>query len=92
MDNYKEKYLVYILGTPEMGTEGWTQYFYYALTQGNTIEEVMADYKKNVKLLYDVDVNPKLHTNGKWYSYYEITYNKLPHDVKGTCNQLNINR
>lgn len=92
MNNYRETYLVYILGTPEMGAEGWTQYFYYALAQGNTIEEVMADYKNQVKLMYNVDVNPELHKNGKWYSYYEIAYNKLPYEVKGECNQLNIGK
>lgn len=86
---FKKKYLVYELGQCEQGSEGLSSYFGYAICLGNTIEEVMADYKRQVKELYNVDANPKQDDYG-WYNYYRLAYNELPDTVFGGAKKLEI--
>lgn len=86
---WAKKYLVYELGQPEMGTEGGANYYGYAICVGNTIEEVMEDYKNQVKELYGVESNPKQDEYG-WYNYYRLEYNELPDYMYGGAKKLNI--
>jgi hypothetical protein len=72
-----------------MGTEGHSEYMYYCIAEGNNQQELMDNYKKNVKLQYNVDINP-YYNGGTWSSYYPIGYNELPGDILGITELLEI--
>lgn len=86
---FKKKYLVYELGQCEQGSEGLSTYYGYAICTGDTIEEVMEDYKQQVKELYGTDCNP-INTPYGWTNYYRLAYNELPDTIHGYTKKLNI--
>lgn len=86
---FKKKYLVYELGQCEQGSEGLSAYYGYAICTGDTIEEVMEDYKKQVNELYGQNIHPKNTPNG-WTNYYRLAYNELPDVIYGHTKKLNI--
>lgn len=47
----EKSYLMCIKSPPEMGSEGWANYFWYGVGIGNTIEEAVEDYR--VKITQD---------------------------------------
>ena len=90
--NGKKKYLVYQLGQCEMGSGGRSNYYYYAVAEGDTEEEIMKSWAENVKLLYGVELNPKKRDDGKWEDYYLVVFNELLSSVSGGATKLCITR
>ena len=91
IDEFKpNKYLVYQAGTCEMGSEGFSSYYYFCVAQGNTEEEIIMNWAENVEKLYGVKINPKKWHNGKWYDYYPILMEKLPESMYGRAGHIEI--
>jgi len=88
---FSKKYLVYEIGTPEMGSEGGASYYYYAVCEGSTEEEIMKDYSIQVKNIYNVNINP-VKNEDYWSDYYKIVYNELPNSIMGSATKLEISR
>ena len=69
----KKTYLVYQVGTCEMGSEGWSSRYFPCVAQGNTKEEVVNNWVENVKTLYGQTINPKYDSKSdSYYDYYGI--------------------
>lgn len=87
----QKPYLVYLLNTCEMGTEGWSGWSYYAVAHGSSDEEIYKDWVEQCKVIYGVDFSEDLkYSNGKWRCYYELVKNELPQSVYGHSKQLGI--
>ena len=80
----RKSYLVYLINTCEMGSEGWSGWSYYAVAHGETDEEIYNDWVEQCKTIYGVDLSEDLkYHNGKWFCYYELAKNELPISVYG---------
>ena len=87
-------YLVYLLSSCEMGSEGLSGWMYYAVAHGSTDEEIYNDWVEQCKVIYGVDLSEDLEClNGKWYCcYYELVKNELPSAVYGDSQPLLIEK
>lgn len=85
----KKTWLVYLVSSCEMGSEGWSGWAYYAVAQGDTDEEIYNNWLENVKKIYDVDLSKDLKChNGYWSCYYPLAKNELPTSVYGDSQPL----
>lgn len=76
--NRKPMYLVYQVGSTEMGSEGGSSRYFFCVAEGNTKEEVIQNWVENVELLYGHRPNPKYdEKSDSYYDYYPIYMNKL---------------
>lgn len=74
----KNKYLVYQIGTPEMGTEGSSSRSFFCVAEGDTKEEVIENWVENVEKLYGIRLNPKYNErDGRYWDYNPIYMNQL---------------
>ena len=74
----KPKYLVYQVGSCEMGSEGASSRYFFCVAEGDTKEEVIQNWVENVELLYGHKPNPKYNEESdSYYDYYPIYMNKL---------------
>ena len=90
MEN-KKCWLVYLLSSCEMGSEGYSGWLYYSVAYGNTDEEIYHDQLKNVKAIYGVDLSKDLkECNGFWSCYYPLAKNELPLSVYGDSERLKV--
>lgn len=91
--DYKKTWLVYLLSSCELGSEGWSGWLYYSVARGNTDEEIYHDWIKNVKAIYDVDLSKDLKCyDGFWSCYYPLVKNELPTSIYGDSQQLYIEK
>lgn len=82
-DYHKKKYLVYQVGSCEMGSEGSSARYFFCVAEGNTKEEVIENWCDNVEKLYGTRPNPKYNEKMCcYYDYYPIYMNRLI-DVHG---------
>lgn len=89
----KKTWLVYLVSTCEMGSEGWSGWMYHSVAFGNTDEEIYNNWIENVKKIYDVDLSKDLRChNGKWFCYYELAKNELPTSVYGHSEPLYVGK
>ena len=90
--NDKPMYLCYILGQPEMGSEGHADIYYPMIACGDTDEEIVEDYRTNLISLYGEDILGEIYysTDGSMFSYYPIHKVKIPHTVYGNPRSLSI--
>ena len=90
--NDKPMYLCYILGQPEMGSEGHADIYYPMIACGDTDEEIVEDYRANLISLYGEDILGEIDysTDGSMFSYYPIHKVKIPHTVYGNPRSLSI--
>ena len=68
-------WLCHIVKLPEVGSEGYSSFMYSCVAHGDTDEEILKSYIKNIKQVYDVDFenNIKKGTDGSAYiDYYQI--------------------
>ena len=88
----KPMYLCYILGQPEMGSEGWANIFHPMVACGDTDEEIVEDYRSNLISLYGEDLIGKITyaKDGRMFSYYPIHKVRLPRSVYGDPESLSI--
>lgn len=87
----RKTYLVYLVSSCEMGSEGWSGWDYYAIAHGDTDEEIYNDWVEQCKNIYGVDLSEDLKcTNGKWSCYYELVKAELPRTVYGVSEPLLI--
>ena len=47
----KKSYLVYLVTSCEMGSEGWSGWDYYAVAHGSTEEEIYNDWIEQCKIM-----------------------------------------
>lgn len=74
----KQKYLVYQVGSTEMGSEGASSRYFFCVAEGNTKEEVIQNWVENVELLYGHKPEPKYNEKSdSYYDYYPIYMNRL---------------
>ena len=64
-----QTWLCHIVKLPETGSEGYSSFMYSCIAHGNTDKEILDSYVKNVKAIYDVDLenNIKKGTDGSIY-------------------------
>jgi len=86
----KPLWLVYQLGEQEQGSECWSSYWHYCIAEGEDKEEAILNWAKNIKVLYNVELYPKINRLGYWESYYPIVATKLPTNVFGETRPLEI--
>ena len=88
----KKTWLVYLLSSCEMGTEGWSGWMYHSVAFGNTDEEIYNNWIENVKKIYDVDLSEDLKQwdNGSWSCYYPLCKCEIPTSVYGDSNPIQI--
>ena len=79
----QKKWLVYQVGTFEMGSEGWSSMHHVCVAEGNTPKEVIENYVENVRLLYGYELNPKLVGENIWWDYYRIAMTEIKTSVFG---------
>jgi len=88
-----QPWLVYLVSSCEMGSEGWSGWCYYCVAFGDTDEEIYNNWVENVKLIYGVDLSNDLKEhNGYWSCYYPIYKNQLPTSVYGDSQPLLIEK
>lgn len=90
--NNKQAYLCYIVGTCEMGSEGWSSMMYPMVCYGNTDEEILSDYRANLQSLYGKDIigDVTYGPNGEVCSYYPIHKVLIPCHVYGDVKDYAI--
>jgi hypothetical protein len=87
----KKTYLVYQVGSCEMGSEGWSNRYYPCIAQGNTKQEVIDNWVENVKIIYGHILNPVYHESTATYvDYYPIYMNELVLSVYGDAQPYEI--
>lgn len=87
--NKKKSWLVYLVASCEMGSEGWSGWMYHSVAFGNTDEEIYNNWVENVKKIYDVDLSKDLRcTDGFWSCYYPLHKNELKTSVYGHAEPL----
>ena len=93
MEVNKKVWLVYLLSTCEMGSEGWSGWMYYSVAFGDTDEEIYSSWIENVKMIYGVDLSKDLKCHkGVWYCYYQLCKHELPKSVYGHAQPLLIEK
>ena len=93
MKDDKKAWLCYIVGQCEMGSEGHSSMMYLMVCYGNTDEEILADYRANLKSVFGKDIIGEVTygNDGTVYSYYPIHKVFLPRDVYGDVEDYSIN-
>lgn len=87
----KKTYLVYQVGSCEMGSEGWSNRYFPCVAQGNTKEEVIKNWVENVKTLYGHEPKPTYNKATDTYrDYYPIYMNELVQSVYGIVEPYEI--
>ncbi len=87
----KKTYLVYQVGTCEMGTEGCSSIHFPCIAQGDTKEEVVENYIDNVEALYRYRLEPKyIEKSDSYIDYYPIEMKELTLSVYGHIRELNV--
>lgn len=77
-DRHKNKYLVYQVGSCEMGSEGASSRYYFCVAEGNNKDDIIENWCDNVEKLYGVRPNPKYDDKtDRYYDYYPIYMNRL---------------
>lgn len=82
----KKCWLVYLVGSCEMGSEGWSDILFPCVCYGDTDEEILEDYLTNIEKLYEDDFmrkNLEYYEDGSVCSYYPIHKVKIPRPVYG---------
>lgn len=84
-------WLVYLMHTCEMGTEGYSGWSHYCIIKGDTDDEI---YNKWVEVMtkengYDYRKD-FYENNGHYFCYYELGKTELPMHVYGNAKQLEI--
>lgn len=80
----KKTYLVYQVGSCEMGSEGWSNRYLPCIAQGSTKQEVIDNWVENVKILYGVTPDPVYcELTDTYVDYYPIYMNELVLSVYG---------
>lgn len=93
MNDSKKCWLVYLVGSCEMGSEGWSDIQYPCVCYGDTDEEILEDYLANIETLYGDDFMRKNLThnkNGTVNSYYPIHKVMIPRSVYGHVKDYSI--
>lgn len=93
MDDSKKCWLVYLVGSCEMGSEGSSSMEYPCVCYGDTDEEILSDYLSNITTLYGDDFMKKNLThnkNGTVSSYYPIHKVMIPQSVYGHVKDYSI--
>lgn len=86
IDDSKKSWLVYLVGSCEMGSEGHSCMMYPCVCYGDTDEEILSDYLANIETLYGSDFmrkNLSFDKSGDVSSYYPIHKVKIPRGVYG---------
>ena len=88
----KKTWLVYLLSSCEMGSEGWSGWMYHSVAFGNTDEEIYNNWIENVKKIYDVDLSKDLRCNEKgfWSCHYPLCKCEIPTSVYGHSEPIQI--
>lgn len=87
----KKTYLVYQVGSCEMGSEGWSSRYFPCVAQGNTKKEVINNWVENVKTLYGITIEPVYYESTDTYAdYYPIYMNELVQSVYGDVQPYEI--
>lgn len=87
----KKTYLVYQVGTCEMGSEGVSSIHHPCIAQGDTKKEVIENYIDNVEALYGYRLNPKyIEESDTYVDYYPIDMRELILSVYGDIQGFNI--
>lgn len=85
------RWLVYLISSCELGSEGWSGWQYHCIAHGNTDAEIYNDWLRNVKKIYDVDLSEDLRCeNGRWYCYYPLAKVNLPTSVYGHSKEIKL--
>ena len=84
-DCNKKAWLCYHVGQCEMGSEGHSSMMYPMVCYGDTDEEILDDYRSNLKSVFGKDIIGEVTygKDGRVYSYYPIHKVFLPRDVYG---------
>lgn len=86
---YTKVWLVYLLSSCEMGSEGFSGWQYYSIAFGDTDEEIYSNWVENVKIIYGVDLSDDLKcVNGCWSCHYPICKNELPTSIYGESQPI----
>lgn len=86
IDDSKKSWLVYLVGSCEMGSEGYSSMMYPCVCYGDTDEEILSDYLANIETLYGSDFmrkNLSFNESGNVSSYYPIHKVRIPREVYG---------
>ena len=67
----KKTWLVYLVSSCEMGSEGWSGWMYHCVAFGDTDEEIYNSWLDNVKKIYNVDLSKDLKHNIGSSTYIE---------------------
>lgn len=89
----KRKYLVYIVGSCEMGSEGHSSIMYPMVACGDNDEEILNDYRDNLIKTYGEDIlgDVTYGSDGTVYSYYPIHKVEIPtYSVYGDVKDFSI--
>ena len=89
----KKCWLVYLLESCEMGSEGWSGWMYYSVAFGDTDEDIYNNWIDNVNKIYGVDLSKDLKCkDGYWSCYYPLCKCELPTSVYGASQPINIEK
>lgn len=92
-EDSKKSWLVYLVGSCEMGSEGNSSILYPCVCYGDTDEEILQSYLKNIKNLYQNDFMEKNISYNKFgdvFSYYPMHKVYLPRSVYGRVQDYTI--
>lgn len=92
-DDSKKCWLVYLVGSCEMGSEGWSDILYPCVCYGDTDEEILEDYLANIETLYGDDFMRKgleYYEDGRVSSYYPIHKVRIPKSEYGHVKDYHI--
>lgn len=86
-----KRWLVYLIGSCEMGSEGWSGWLYHCIAHGDTDEEIYLDWIRNVKKIYGNDLSTELRCyDGRWSCYYPLAKVELPTTVYGQAGEIKL--
>ena len=90
----KKTWLVYLLTTCEMGSEGWSGWMYHCVAFGDTDEEIYNNWIENVKKIHGKDLSKHLRCNNGYWScmWCKLCKNELPTQVYGHSEELNVEK
>lgn len=89
---YNNPYLCYIVGTCEMGSEGFSSCMYPMIAYGNNDDEIVESYRENLIHVFGEDVIGKITygKDGGMFSYYPIHKVKIPLNVYGDARSISV--
>lgn len=86
----KDLYLVYYVGQCEMGSDGYSSMINVCVASGNTEDEVVENYKENVKRLYGYDIHPTKTDSGQFVDYCPIKMVKIDREAYGHVRDYEV--